>query len=303
VVSDPAVAAFAAEHPTTPVRERWIEAGAVRLHLVEAGPADGPPVLLFHGFPEFWWGWRRQLPALAAAGFRAVAPDLPGYNLSDKPRRLGAYRLDRLAGLVPALADDLGVAAVPLVGHDWGGALAWWSALCHPERISRLAILNAPHPSVLRRALRSSPEQRKRNVYMLYFQLPWLPERKLAAGGYRPLRSMLRRTSRPGTFDESELERYAEAAGRPGALGGMLAWYRAGLRRPAPPPPRPRIEPETLILWGAGDVALGRELVEPSAARCRSAEVAWFEHAGHWLQHEEPDEVNRRLLAFLAPNR
>lgn len=302
-MSDPAVAAFAAEHPELTVRERWLEAGGVRLHLVEAGPPDGAPVVLFHGFPEFWWGWRRQLPALAAAGFRAVAPDLPGYNLSDKPRRLGAYRLDRLAGLVPALADDLGVAAVPLVGHDWGGALAWWTALCHPERIARLAILNAPHPSVLRRALRSSPEQRQRNVYMLYFQLPWLPERKLAAGGYRPLRSMLRRTSRPGTFDEAELERYAQAAGRPGALGGMLAWYRAGLRRPVPAPPRRIVEPETLILWGADDVALGRELVEPSAARCRSVEVVWFEGAGHWLQHEEADEVNRRLLAFLAPNR
>lgn len=285
------------------VHTRFVDLPGVRLHVAEAGPPDGPPVLLLHGFPEFWWGWRRQLPALAAAGFRAIAPDLPGYNLSDKPRRLGAYRLDRLAELVPALADDLDAAALPLIGHDWGGALAWWSALCHPERISRLAILNAPHPSVLRRALRSSPEQRKRNVYMLYFQLPWLPERKLAAGGYRPLRSMLRRTSRPGTFDEAELERYAQAAGRPGALGGMLAWYRAALRRPAPRPPHARVEPETLILWGAEDVALGRELVAPSAERCRSAQVIWFESAGHWLQHEEPDEVNRRLLAFLAPNR
>jgi pimeloyl-ACP methyl ester carboxylesterase len=302
-VSDPAVAAFAAEHPDLPVRERWLDAGGLRLHLVEAGPIDGPPVVLFHGFPEFWWGWRRQLPALAAAGYRAVAPDLPGYNLSDKPRRLGAYRLDRLAALLPAIADDLGVERVPLVGHDWGGALAWWTALCHPERIARLAILNAPHPSVLRRALRSSPAQRKRNVYMLYFQLPWLPERKLAAGGHRPLRSMLRRTSRPGTFTESELERYAEAAGRPGALGGMLAWYRAGLRRPAPAPPHRVVEPETLILWGVDDIALGRELVEPSAARCRAAEVVWFERAGHWVQHEESVEVNRRLLAFLAPNR
>jgi pimeloyl-ACP methyl ester carboxylesterase len=302
-VTDPALAAFAAEHPDLPIRERWLEAGGYRLHLVEAGPADGPPVVLFHGFPEFWWGWRRQLPALAAAGFRAVAPDLPGYNLSDKPRRLGAYRLDRLAALLPAIADDLGAAAAPLVGHDWGGALGWWTALCHPERIARLAILNAPHPSVLRRALRSSPAQRRRNVYMLYFQLPWLPERKLAAGGYRPLRSMLRRTSRPGTFDESELARYAEAAGRPGALGGMLAWYRAGLRRPVPAPPHRIVEPETLILWGVDDVALGRDLVEPSAARCRSVEVVWFERAGHWVQHEDADEVNRRLLAFLAPNR
>ena len=274
-----------------------------RLHLVEAGPADGPPVLLFHGFPEFWWGWRRQLPALAAAGFRAVAPDLPGYNLSDKPRRLGAYRLDRLAGLVPALADDLGVAAVPLVGHDWGGALAWWSALCHPERISRLGILNAPHPSVLRRALRSSPEQRKRNVYMLYFQLPWLPEAGLRLKGWRGLTRALRTTSRPGTFTDEDLDRYREAWAQPGALTSMIQWYRAFGRYGPGRPADPRVRASTLILWGQRDCFLVPELADASLDYCLAGRLEPIEDATHWVQHEEPQLVNRELIHFLGAGR
>jgi pimeloyl-ACP methyl ester carboxylesterase len=240
------------------------------------------------------------LPALASAGFRAVAPDLRGYGRSDKPRGLSAYRLDRIAGDVRALLDDLSPAPVPIVAHDWGGAAAWWATLLFPERIARLAILNVPHPVVFRRALRADRDQRRRARYMLYFQLPYFPERKLSAAGFRPLRSMLARNSRPGTFSAADLDRYAAAWARPGALTAMLAWYRAAFRRPPPRPPRLDLEPPVAILWGERDTALSPALVAPSAALCRQVEIVRFPEAGHWLHLEEPERVNELLLDFLA---
>lgn len=297
---DPAFEQLATAHPAIPWRSGWRDLRGLRLHVVEGGPPDGPPVLLLHGFPEFWWGWRRQLPALAAAGYRVVAPDLPGYNLSDKPKGLGPYGLDRLSDVVRGLIDRLEVTSLPVIGHDWGGVVAWWSALRFPERIARLAVLNAPHPAVFRHALRRDPEQRRRSRYIVYFQLPWLPERRLRQSDYRPFRSIFRRTSRPGTFDESELAAYAAAAARPGALTAMLNWYRAALWRPPRRPAHAQVEPPVRILWGAEDLALGRSLVEPSAARCRAAGIHWIESAGHWVQHEAAAEVNRSLLDFLA---
>ncbi len=239
------------------------------------------------------------MPALAGAGFRVVAPDLRGYNRSDKPRGLGAYRLDRLAGDLRALLDDLSSAPVPVVAHDWGGAVAWWGALLFPERIERLAILNVPHPAIFRRALLSDPDQRKRSRYIGYFQLPWLPERKLAANSFRALRQMLVRLSRAGTFPDSELDRYAAAWARPGALTAMLAWYRAALRRPAPKPPTLRVEPPVRIIWGIHDAALSPALIDPSAALCREADVFRLP-AGHWVHLEAPERVNALLLDFLG---
>jgi pimeloyl-ACP methyl ester carboxylesterase len=298
-MEDPAFTAEAEGRPDLLWRSRFTTAAGVRLHVVEAGPADGRPVLLLHGFPEFWWGWRRQIPALAEAGFRVVAPDLPGYNLSDKPRGLAPYGLDRLTDVLAALLDELGPGPVRVAAHDWGGAVAWWGALRFPEKIARLALLNIPHPAVLRRALVSSAAQRRRSRYMAYFQLPWLPERKLAAADFRAFRAIFRRSSHPGTFREEDLDRYAEAAARPGALTAMLAWYRAALRRPPRRPPHRLVEPPVLLIWGIDDVALGRELAEPSRERCRRGELAWIAGAGHWVQHEAAGEVNRRLLAFL----
>jgi pimeloyl-ACP methyl ester carboxylesterase len=281
-------------------RERWIPAGEVKLHAVEAGPEDGPLAILLHGFPEFWYGWRRQLAPLAAAGYRVLAPDQRGYNLSEKPRGVAAYGLDRLARDVVGLIDDAGREKALLVGHDWGGAVAWWTAIRHPERIAKLAVLNMPHPRVMERFVRHDPAQRKRSSYIFLFQIPWLPERRLAAGNFARAAAALAKTSRPGTFGEDDLARYRAAWSQPGAVHAMIQWYRAALRARPRRPPSTEVRVPTLLVWGARDRFLGREMAEPSIARCPDGRLAIVDEAGHWVQHEEPERVTRLLLDFFA---
>lgn len=278
---------------------RWVHreerVNGVRLHRVERG--TGTPVVLLHGFPEFWWGWRRQMPALAAAGLRAVAPDLRGYNFSEKPPGIAAYRVETVAADVAALIGALGVERAHLVGHDWGGVVAWYVAMLHPGRVDRLAVLNAPHPQAFRRELRRGP-QALRSWYAGAFQLPLLPEAAFRARGYRLLNRVFRGAGgRPDVFGPDELARYREAAARPGALSAMLHYYRAALRHPRPP--SSPIPHETLLVWGERDPALGVELtegLEPWVPRLR---VERIPEAGHWVQHEAPERVNTMLVDFL----
>jgi pimeloyl-ACP methyl ester carboxylesterase len=191
---------------------RWIDAGGLHLHCVEAG--TGPLVVLLHGLPEFWYAWRHQLPALADAGYRVVAPDLRGYNTSDKPPRVRDYRPSVLTQDVADLIVALGAGSAAVAGHDWGGVLAWLLAMQHPKRVERLVILNAPHPIRFLKGLRS-PRQLRRSWYILAFQLPWLPERLVAARNFQALRWALRRQpTRPGAFTVQDIDRYV-AAGRP----------------------------------------------------------------------------------------
>lgn len=297
---DPALTSFAAENPDLELRERFLDLPGVRLHIVEAGPEDGRPVLLLHGFPEFWWGWRRQMPAFAAAGRRVVVPDLRGYNLSGKPKGVRAYGLDPLTDDLRGLLDNLGPEPVDVVAHDWGGAVAWWGALRFPEQMARLALLNIPHPGVMRQFLWHDREQRRRSRYIFYFQLPFLPERKIREGDYRALRSIFKRTSLPGTFSPDDLATYAAAARQPGALTAMLNWYRAALWSPPGRAPHRRVEPPVRLLWGENDVALGAAMASASLPRCREAELTFLPGAGHWVQHEATAKVNALLLDFLA---
>lgn len=271
----------------------------VRLHVVEAGPVDGPPVLLLHGFPEYWWSWRGQLGPLAAAGWRVVMPDLRGYHLSDAPRGAHRYGLDRLAEDVACLLRELGPEPSPVVGHDWGGVAAWWAAVRFPRLISRLVILDAPHPSVGWRYVLHDRAQRRRSSYIYYFQLPFFPERRLARDRAGALRRMFVRTSRPGTFSPAELDRYATAILVPGRLSGMLAWYRAALVAPARRRPTVRVSVPTRLLWGARDTALGTEMIGPTLELCDQASGRLFPEAGHWLHHEEPTAVAAELAQFL----
>ncbi|HEV2559553.1 MAG TPA: alpha/beta hydrolase [Microvirga sp.] len=271
----------------------------VTLHVMEAGPETGPLVILLHGFPEFWWGWRQQIEALAEAGFRVVVPDQRGYNLSEKPRGVRAYDLDALAADVTALAQVYGNGRFHLVGHDWGGLVAWWAASRHPHRIERLVILNAPHPAIAGAYMRRHPSQMLKSSYIGFFQIPRLPEKMLAADGFARMRQALVGSSRPGTFSQEDLAAYDHAWAQPGALTGMLNWYRALKYRPAMP--NPRVNAPTLVLWGTQDRFLERGLAEDSLRLCQAGRPVWFEKATHWLHLEEADEVNRELVEFLSP--
>jgi pimeloyl-ACP methyl ester carboxylesterase len=284
----------------TPTERLLTLATGLHLHVVEAGPADGPLCVLLHGFPESSYGWRHQIGPLAAAGLRVVVPDQRGYGRSDKPRGIGAYRMDRLAGDVVGLLDALGAERAHVVAHDWGGAVAWTLAAAHPERVERMVILNVPHPVVMRRHLLRDRAQLRRSWYMFFFQLPWLPEWWLRRDDWRNLKRLFRGSSRRGTFGDDELARYAEDCARPGAMRSMIHWYRAALLRPAPRPASWRVRVPTRIVWGALDFALGRDMVAPSAALCEPrADVAWIEEAGHWVQHEEPERVNALIIQHL----
>ena len=277
---------------------REIEANGVRFHVVESG--RGPLVLLLHGFPEFWYAWRHQLPALAAAGFRAVAPDLRGYNLSGKPRGIGSYAVATLAADVAALVTGLAEERAFVAGHDWGGALAWSLPGLQPGLVRKLAILNAPHPAAFRRELRGSAEQRKKSSYILFFQLPWLPERALRKDGFAYLAKMLRRDPvRPGAFSEDDIARYREALARPGALSATLNWYRAALRHP-PRVPRERrkIDVPTLVVWGEKDRYLGTKLAEGLERWVPDVTVERIPEASHWVQADAPERVNELLVRF-----
>ena len=251
-------------------------------------------------FPEFWYSWRHQIEPLAEAGFRVVAPDQRGYNLSDKPKGLAAYCLDRLAEDVRDLIHTYGRERAFVVGHDWGGVTAWWTAVRFPEVVEKLAILNVPHPMVMRRFLLTHSAQRKRSWYIYFFQLPWLPESFFRADNFRHGVRALSLTSLPGTFSDHDVARYREAWAQPGALKSMIHWYRAALRRPPKRLPSVRVKPETLILWGEQDRFLGAEMIAPSLALCDRASEVRFPNASHWVQHEEADAVNRRLRELFA---
>jgi len=272
----------------------------VNLQVVMAGPKDGPLIILLHGFPEFWYGWRKQMPALADAGYHVWAPDQRGYNRSDKPAGVDAYTIDTLAADVMGLIEASGRAQVYLVGHDWGAAVAWWVAGKYPERVKKLAILNVPHPAVMRRAVIEDAEQRKRSWYIFFFQLPWLPEQSLRQDNFTNMIRALKGASRRGTFTADDLAAYRQAWSRPGALTAMLNWYRAAVRNQGQGVALGRITVPTLMIWGAQDIALGRTLAQPSIDLCDDGRLVFLEEASHWVQHEEPETVNRLLLEFLG---
>lgn len=271
----------------------------VTLHVVRAQPAaatqrggaPAPLVVLLHGFPEFWWSWRGQLSALSEAGFEVLAPDLRGYNLSDKPAGVKAYALPRLAEDVAALIRASGRGKAHVVGHDWGGGVAWEFAMHHGELLDRLAIVNVPHHVRMMAGLRT-PRQALRSWYMGFFQLPWLPERTLLAGD-----GALLRMAYQSVMPRADADRYVEAARQPGALTAMVNYYRAmarsalsgGVRRPQP------VAAPVLVVWGDDDRYLGKELAVPPARLVPDARVVFLPGVGHWVQAQAGPRLSELL--------
>jgi pimeloyl-ACP methyl ester carboxylesterase len=278
---------------------RYADLGDVRLHYVEAG--EGSLVLLLHGFPQFWYQWRHQIPALVEAAFRVAAPDMRGYNLSDKPPGVQAYRVELLARDVERLIRTCGEGTATVVGHDWGAIAAWIAAMRHPGRVERLAILNVPHPA---RSLDGllSPMQLLRSSYMFFFQIPRLPEEVIRAGDFGLLRSVFRSDPvQPEALTAEDIERYIEAIAQPGVLTASLNYYRALLRNPREMRALlQRVEAPVLVIWGEKDRFLSRRLAEPPRLWVPNlVRVKRLPDASHWVAEDRPLEVNTLLLDFL----
>ena len=280
------------------MEHKQIIANGIKLHVVQDGPITGRLVILLHGFPEFWYGWRRQIPFLAAKGYRVWVPDQRGYNLSDKPSGVSAYSLDDLAGDVIGLLDAAGQDKAFLVGHDWGAAVSWWVASKYPSRLKKMVIVNVPHGAVLTKHLRRNLAQIRKSWYMFFFQLPYLPEILISLRNWHIFAKVMKNSSRPGTFTNDDLDIYRQAWSQPKALTSMLNWYRSVMQKPPKPPDSPRITVPTLLIWGAQDKFLGRELAQPSIDLCDDGRLVYFEEATHWVQHEEAKSVNQLIDSF-----
>lgn len=275
-----------------------ITVNKIDLHVVQDGPSTGQLIILLHGFPEYWYGWRQQIPYLAATGYRVWAPDQRGYNLSDKPDGIASYTIDKLGADVINLMDAAGQDKAFLVGHDWGAAVAWWVAAKYPSRLARMVVINVPHGAVLTKHLRRNFHQMRKSWYMFFFQLPWLPEALARRQNWKMFVETLKSSSRPGTFTDDDLDKYRRAWSQPKAITSMINWYRSVMQKPPSPPDTLRIKVPTLMIWGSQDKFLGRELAQPSIDLCEDGRLVFFEEATHWVQHEEPDQVNELIVNF-----
>jgi pimeloyl-ACP methyl ester carboxylesterase len=285
-----------------PIEHRYVVANGIRFHVAECG--SGPQLALcLHGFPECWYSWRYQLPALAQAGYRAWAPDLRGYGESDRPLRVSDYAIETLLADVEGLIQAAGSKKALLIGHDWGALIAWYFAMRRPEALRGLVILNVPHPGAMERALWG--KQLLRSWYALFFQLPWLPERLLAAANYRAIRhAFVGMAVDKSRFPDEVLQVYRDQAARPGALTAMLNYYRALIRGGGAERQRrlgyPRIETPTLMIWGERDTALGKETTYGTDRFVSHLTLHYLPNVSHWVQQEAPETVNRLLLEWLS---
>jgi pimeloyl-ACP methyl ester carboxylesterase len=288
---------------SSPLEFRILHINGIALHAVLAGPANGKPLIFLHGFPEFWFAWRSEIDHFVSGGYRVIMPDQRGYNLSDKPKGVGSYSIELLARDVVGVLDSVAVSKAFIVGHDWGAAVTWYLAARYPERFSRAAMLGVPHPRVFTRNLITNPTQLRKSWYMLFFQLPWLPECLLRRRDWALLVGALRNTAPPGAFSDTDLEHYKESWARRGAMTAMLNWYRAALLRPskfALDSKASRVKVPLLLIWGKNDQFAGEAMARESLQYCDDGRLEIFETATHWVQHEEPAKLNTLLSQFFA---
>jgi pimeloyl-ACP methyl ester carboxylesterase len=276
-----------------------VPVGDIRLHVVQAGPADGPPLVLLHGYPEFWWGWRLLLPGLVKAGFRVIVPDQRGYNASDKPEGVEAYSREHQQQDILGLIETLGHESVNLAGHDMGAGVAWMIAIKHPEKVRKLIIFGVGHPLAYEEAKKTEAKQETVTWYRTFFQLPVIPEIVGRLGNWRLLVDNIRATGREGIFSDDEMDVYRYAWDRDNAMHYMLNWYRAFAASPNTIAGDGRVRMPTKIIWGYKDAYSESRLANLSASNCDKAEVVILPDAGHWLLHEEPSVITQMMVEFV----
>ena len=280
-----------------PISFETIATNGINLHTALAGPEDGEPVILLHGFPEAWFGWEAQMLSLAEAGFRVVAPDQRGHNLSDKPEGFANYHMGTLSDDIIGLADALGFEQFYLAGHDFGAMVSWILAIRYPERIKRMVIANVPHPSVMKPYMRAHFSQLLKSWYMFFFQLPALPEWFVRARNWQFMISMM-----PSYLSPEEKDRYRSAWAQPSAITGMINWYRATLRnrRGSGRGRSSKITVPTLMIWGQQDPYFSYEMAPLSIKLCQDGRLVTFEDATHWVLQDKPEEVSQLLIEHFS---
>jgi pimeloyl-ACP methyl ester carboxylesterase len=289
------------------VSENWVhdyvETNGIRMHYVTSGA--GELVILLHGFPEFWYSWRFQIGVLGKY-FKVVAPDLRGYNKTDKPEGVENYRLEVLVQDISELIENLGEEKAIIVGHDWGGALAWDVARRVPEKTEKLIVLNCPPIDILNQEIASNETQRKRSGYIFFFQKPEIPEKSLSANNYEKLKAMYlsistNRKTQIRFWNEEILAKYVEALKLP-ALSCGINYYRAAVQHPMRTKfQKLRVQCPTLVIWGEKDIALGKELTRHFPGLVKGPyTIQFIPEIGHWVQIEAADRVNKYMLEFLG---
>lgn len=278
-------------------QQQKVKLNGLSFNLICAGKKDAALVILLHGFPECWLTWKDQIQPLADAGYRVIAPDQRGYNLTDKPKSIADYRIDVLASDVEAIREYAGCDTFHLVGHDWGAAVAWWYAMHYPDRLRSLAIINVPHPTVFENTLKSSLHQMLKSWYIFFFQIPKLPELLLPLMNFRQLKKGLVESSNSGTFNAEILSQLTTAWQQPGAITGMLNWYRAALQQPVTAS-NLRVSCPTRILWGENDIALTKEMAQLSTEYCANVELTYYPDGTHWLTHDHPQRIAAEIIRF-----
>ncbi|KJH72843.1 alpha/beta fold hydrolase [Aliterella atlantica] len=276
-------------------QHEYIDTNGIKLHYVTQG--SGELMLMLHGFPEFWYSWRHQIPEFAQ-NYKVVALDLRGYNDSDKPKERSAYVMDQFIKDIEGVIRGLGYDRAIIVGHDWGGAIAWNFAYSRPQMVERLIVINLPHPAKMAEGLRS-PQQLLRSSYMFFFQLPEIPEALIQAGDYELLgRTLQQATVNKNVFTPADLEAYKDAASKRGALTAMLNYYRNLTHQRMLSSDWSILEVPTLLIWGEGDVALGKELTYNTYAYVRNLQIKYISNAGHFVHQEQPQLVNQYIRDF-----
>ena len=278
-------------------QHEYIISNGVKLHYVTQG--EGPLMLMLHGFPEFWYSWRHQIPEFAK-NYKVVALDLRGYNESDKPPQQSAYVMSEFIKDVEGVIKGLGYERCVLVGHDWGGVIAWCFAYAHPEMLERLMVLNIPHPAKFAEGLRT-PQQLLRSSYAFFFQLPRLPELLLKAGNYQAIGNAFTAMAiNKSAFTPADIEAYKNAASRRGALTAMLNYYRNAFFTTFGQGDWSILQVPTLMIWGEKDTALRNELTYETEKYVRDFQIRYIPNCSHWVQQEQPELVNQYMREFLA---
>ena len=279
----------------------YAQTNGIRLHYVTEG--EGSLVILLHGFPEFWYSWRRQIPVLSKS-FKVVALDMRGYNLSDKPEGRAAYTAPELAADIKGIVHHFGYEKAIVVGHDWGGGVAYAFARRYPENLEKLVILNSPHPSLMMKNLKENPRQLLRSWYMIWFQLPLLPEFFMSRMLKKIIRdSFLGWAVHKENFPEDDLEKYVEVFRKPGTLTAALNYYRAFFVKIHENQEKHsrRITCPSMVIWGENDKALGKELTYGlNKYHTGPFELHYIPNCSHWVQNDCPEAVNDLLLNFLV---